>query len=176
MARLKASGRDRRAACRAGTASRVDRTSACSGLLTAPEAAWEGVAAAASNRDDARALPRLQVVGDTGEQAPQLDRGRQLALLLECGTDRGGFCFGNDEHLRSMVKWAGTGKRLVGRSAFQPGSFLVVVRIDLRLIVIWREKPAEYLRRWPPIRVIDLRVMARRARRMISRSTARNPA
>jgi len=62
--------------------------------------------------DDARALPRLQVVCDTGEQAPQLDRGRQLALLLECGADRSGFCLGNDEHLRSMVKQAGTDKRL----------------------------------------------------------------
>ena len=62
--------------------------------------------------DDARDIPRLQIVGDTGEQAPQLDRGRQLALLLECGTDRGGVCFGNDEHLRSMVKWVGIGKRL----------------------------------------------------------------
>jgi len=68
--------------------------------------------------DDARDIPRLQVVGDTGEQAPQLDRSRQLASLLECGTDRGGFRFGNDEHLRSMVKLAGIDKRLVGRSAF----------------------------------------------------------
>jgi hypothetical protein len=84
-------------------------------------------------------------------------------LLLECGSDRGGFRFGNDEHLRSMVKWVGTSKRLVGRSAFRPGSFLVVLRIDLRLIVAWLAgRPAEHLRRWPPIWVIDLRVMARR--------------
>jgi hypothetical protein len=50
----------------------------------------------------ARALSRLHVIRDAGEQPAQLDGGRQLPLLLECGADRGGFGFGDDEHPRSM--------------------------------------------------------------------------
>jgi hypothetical protein len=96
--------------------------SACSGLFATPlaqppgRAWWQRLPA----RYDARALPRLHVVRDAGKQPAQLDRGRQLALLLECGTDRGGVCFGNNEHLGSMVKRARTGKRRVRRSAFRP--------------------------------------------------------
>ena len=43
----------------------------------------------------------LRGVGDGGEQPAQLDRGRQLAALLESGTDRCGLCLGDDEHRRS---------------------------------------------------------------------------
>jgi len=46
--------------------------------------------------------PRLFVVSDAGEPLPQLDDSRQLALLVEGCTDRGGVCFGHDEHRRSM--------------------------------------------------------------------------
>jgi hypothetical protein len=61
--------------------------------------------------DDTGALPRLQVVGDGGEQPAQLDGGRQLASLLECGADRSGFRFGDDEHPASMGTRTAAGKR-----------------------------------------------------------------
>lgn len=51
--------------------------------------------------DGAGACPRLRVV-DPWETLPQLDDGRQLALLMEGGADRGGIRFGHDEHRRSM--------------------------------------------------------------------------
>ena len=54
----------------------------------------------------------LRGVGDGGEQPAQLDRGRQLAALLESGTDRCGLCLGDDEHRRSMGTRIMTGKRL----------------------------------------------------------------
>jgi hypothetical protein len=60
--------------------------------------------------DSTRAFPRLSGVGDAREQPAQLDCGRQLAATLECGADRGGFRFGNDEHPASMVMRAVTGK------------------------------------------------------------------
>jgi hypothetical protein len=41
-------------------------------------------------------------VGDGGEQPAQLDRGRELAALLEDGADRGGLCLGDDEHAGRM--------------------------------------------------------------------------
>jgi hypothetical protein len=60
-------------------------------LFRAPgHAAWADASAAASTRNDARPLPRLHVVRHTREQPAQLNRGRQLALLLGCSTDRGG--------------------------------------------------------------------------------------
>src|SRR4051794_23468502 len=48
--------------------------------------------------DGPGALPRLLVVDDAGEPAAHLDGGRQLALLLIDGADRGGIGFGDDEH------------------------------------------------------------------------------
>jgi len=86
--------------------------SACSGLFATPLAqppgrAWRQRLPA---RYDARALPRLHVVRDAGKQPAQLDRGRQLALLLECSADCGGFRFGHDEHAGSMVTRGVTGK------------------------------------------------------------------
>ena len=88
--------------------------SACSGLLATPLAqppgrAWRQRLPA---RYDARTLPRLHVVRDAGKQPAQLDRGRQLALLLECSADCSGFRFGHDEHAGSMVTRAVTGKLL----------------------------------------------------------------
>ena len=44
----------------------------------------------------------LRGVGDGGEQPAQLDRGRQLAALLESGTDRCGLCLGDDHHAGRM--------------------------------------------------------------------------
>jgi len=44
----------------------------------------------------------LRVVGDPREPLPQLDDGRQLALLVESVTDRHGIRFGHDEHRRTM--------------------------------------------------------------------------
>ncbi len=52
--------------------------------------------------DGPDAGPRLRVVGDPREPPPQLDDGRQLALLVESGTDRGGIGLGDDEHGASM--------------------------------------------------------------------------
>jgi hypothetical protein len=45
---------------------------------------------------------RLLIVPDAREQPAQLDRGRQLAALIEGGSDRGGLSLGDDEHQRSM--------------------------------------------------------------------------
>jgi hypothetical protein len=50
------------------------------------------------------------VVGDAGEQPAQLHSGRQLAALLIGGTDRGGFGFGDTEHLGRMATRDGAGK------------------------------------------------------------------
>jgi hypothetical protein len=47
-------------------------------------------------------LPRVRVVGDAGEPATQLDGGRQLALLIEGGPDRGGVFLGDSEHAESV--------------------------------------------------------------------------
>jgi len=60
--------------------------------------------------NDPGAFPRLHGVGDAGKQPAQLDRGRQLAVLLEGGADCGGFCLGDDEHPRSMGMRTMTGK------------------------------------------------------------------
>jgi hypothetical protein len=54
------------------------------------------------------ALPRLLSIRNAGKQPPQLDGSRELATLLEDGTDRGGLSFGDDEHRWSM------GRRLLG--------------------------------------------------------------
>jgi hypothetical protein len=43
-----------------------------------------------------------------GNSSTQLDRGRELATLLEDGEDRSGLRIGDDEHARSM------GRRDVG--------------------------------------------------------------
>jgi hypothetical protein len=88
--------------------------SPCSGLPVTPLAqppgrTWRQRLPA---RYGARALPRLHVVRDAGKQPAQLDRGRQLALLLECSADCSGFRFGHDEHAGSMVTRAVTGKLL----------------------------------------------------------------
>jgi hypothetical protein len=61
-------------------------------------------------RYDAHTLPRLDVVRDAGKQPAQLNRGRQLALLLECSADCSGFRFGHDEHAGSMVTRGVIGK------------------------------------------------------------------
>ena len=55
--------------------------------------------------------PRLRSVGDTRKQPAQLDRGRQLAALLEGGADRSGFYIGDHEHPESMGSRSTTGKR-----------------------------------------------------------------
>ena len=44
----------------------------------------------------------LRGVGDGGEQPAQLDRGRELAALLEGGADCGGFCLCDDHHAGRM--------------------------------------------------------------------------
>jgi len=48
------------------------------------------------------ARPRMGIVGDAREPASQLDHGRQLAVLIESGADRGGIFLGDDEHLGDM--------------------------------------------------------------------------
>ena len=84
----------------------------------------------------ARALSRLHVVCNAGKQPAQFDRGRQLALLLECGADRGGCGFGDDEHPRRMVTRAVTGKRCVrGRRVQRIAPIAVGCR---RLASVWR--------------------------------------
>jgi hypothetical protein len=45
------------------------------------------------------------------EQPTQLDGGRQLALLIEDGADRGGIGLGDDEHPKSMAMHTTAGKR-----------------------------------------------------------------
>ena len=52
--------------------------------------------------DGPDAGPRLGMVGDPREALPQLDHGRQFALLVQGGADRGGIGFGYHEHGRSM--------------------------------------------------------------------------
>ena len=64
----------------------------------------------------------LRGVGDGGEQPAQLDRGRQLAALLESGADRCGLCLGDDEHRRSMGTRIMTGKRLSDDPTRPPAS------------------------------------------------------
>ena len=68
--------------------------------------------------DGPRALPSLRHVGHAREQAAQLDCGRQLAALIEGGSDGGGFCLGDDEHVRSMGRRTTAGK--LGLSRKQP--------------------------------------------------------
>ena len=85
---------------------------ACSGLPATPPAqpsgrTWRQRLPA---RYDARTLPRLHVVRNAGKQPAQLNRGRQLALLLECSADCSGFRFGHDEHAGSMVTRGVIGK------------------------------------------------------------------
>jgi len=48
------------------------------------------------------ALPRLRIVGDAGEQTPQLNHSRQLAVLFERGTDGSCLSLGDREHARSI--------------------------------------------------------------------------
>ena len=43
-----------------------------------------------------RAHPRLSVVGHAREQSPQLDRGPELAALLEGGADCDDLCLADD--------------------------------------------------------------------------------
>jgi hypothetical protein len=58
-----------------------------------------------------RALPRLHVVGDGGEQPAQLDGGRQFASLIEDGADRRGLCLADHEHPGSMGARTAAGKQ-----------------------------------------------------------------
>jgi len=44
----------------------------------------------------------MGIVGDAREPASQLDHGRELAVLVENGADRGGIFLGDDEHLPGM--------------------------------------------------------------------------
>ncbi len=44
----------------------------------------------------------MGIVGDAREPASQLDHGRQLAVLIESGADRGGIFLGDHEHLGDM--------------------------------------------------------------------------
>jgi hypothetical protein len=78
----------------------------------------------------------------------------------------------------SEAWWSGSGPASGSsdEQSFTLGSFLVVLRIDFAPHRHQAGKPAKCRRQWPPIRVIGLRVMAWRARRVVSRSTARNPA
>ena len=109
--------------------------------LPAPESPWGAWRQRLPTGDDTRALSRLHVVRDAGKQPAQLDGGRQLPLLLECGADCGGFRFGDDEHPHSMMTRAVTGTRcLHGRR---------VRRIALIASAVGG-----------PARVIDLRGMA----------------
>ncbi len=54
---------------------------------------------------------RLRVVGDPWEPSAHLDSGRQLSLLIEDGSDRGGISLGNDEHPNSMAVCTTADKR-----------------------------------------------------------------
>jgi hypothetical protein len=49
-----------------------------------------------------RALPCLRIVGHAGEQPTKLDRGSELAALVEGGADGGGFSLSDDEHAGRM--------------------------------------------------------------------------
>ena len=70
------------------------------GALTAAPGAADGQRPPAGDGPGTGA--GLRGVGDGGEQPAQLDRGRELAALLEDGTDRGGLSFGDDEHAGRM--------------------------------------------------------------------------
>jgi hypothetical protein len=61
-------------------------------------------------RDGPGAYARLHVVGDPWEPPTQLDRSRQLSLLIEDGADRSSISLGNDEHRLSMAMHAAAGK------------------------------------------------------------------
>ena len=50
-----------------------------------------------------------------GKPAAQLDSGRELAALVECGTDRRSICLGDDEHNGSMGTPIRIGKLFSGR-------------------------------------------------------------
>jgi hypothetical protein len=54
---------------------------------------------------------RFLVVDDAREQPTQLDGGRQFALLLIDGADRGGIGLGDHEHPKSMAMRSAVGKR-----------------------------------------------------------------
>ena len=62
-------------------------------------------------RDAPGARSRLRVVGDPWEPPAQLDSGRQLSLLIEDGSDRGGIGLGDDEHPRNMAVRTTAGMR-----------------------------------------------------------------
>jgi hypothetical protein len=87
-------------------------TLASSPHLRTPRCQADGLPAG----DDADALPGLPVVGDAGEPPAQLDRGRELAALLEHGADRSSIRLGDDEHRWSMGTCPGGGQPLlIGR-------------------------------------------------------------
>jgi hypothetical protein len=66
--------------------------------------------------DGSGTVPRLIVVGDAWEQSAQFDGGRELAALSVGSTDRGGVCFGDDEHPVSMGRRIEGGKRYCDRN------------------------------------------------------------
>src|SRR3954453_21509629 len=70
--------------------------------------------------DGPGALPRLLVVDDAGEPAADLDGGRQLALLLIDGADRGGIGFGDDEHGGVEGRGCCPGQALSGKRKGRP--------------------------------------------------------
>ena len=57
---------------------------------------------------------RLSIVGNARKPAAQLDSGRELAALVECGTDRRSICLGDDEHNTSMGTPVRIGKLFSG--------------------------------------------------------------
>lgn len=69
--------------------------------------------------------PGLGVVEDAGKQPAQLNRGRQLALLEENGTDGGGFGFGDAKYGRTMAFSAAADKRLRGPTTLRRPSGLI---------------------------------------------------
>jgi hypothetical protein len=66
-----------------------------------------------------RAFPSLRVVGHACEQTAQLHGGRQLATMIERGTDGGGLCLGHNEHAGRMGVCTKGGKRPRRRSGRQ---------------------------------------------------------
>ena len=140
-----------------------DGTRSGSGIASAlaiavcQEAAWQDVAerAGASSRDGPGALSCLRVVEHTREQPAQLDRGRELAVLLEDGSDLRGNSAGDrlrgressptsdrGDHNARLKSWGsrGVGPRLVclDRCPHAPAMFAIseadaaAVRVVLR--------------------------------------------
>jgi hypothetical protein len=69
---------------------------------------WYGLGLPAGDGSGMRT--RFGIVGDPGEQAPHLDRGRQLAFLLKDGPNCCGLGFSDDEHKRNLGASAAASK------------------------------------------------------------------